>query len=108
MIETPYARVKDGIITKEIEYLNAFEEEGKKIAHAAVLRDENGALLEKEVEVRVAGAPSIVSAKEVEYIDIATNQAFSITTSMIPFLNHDDANRALMGSNMQKQATPCL
>src|SRR3989344_5509418 len=108
MIETPYARVKDGIITKEIEYLNAFEEEGKKIAHAAVLRDENGALLEKEVEVRVAGAPTIVSAKEVEYIDVATNQAFSITTSMIPFLNHDDANRALMGSNMQKQATPCL
>ena len=108
MIETPYARVKDGIITKEIEYLNALEEEGKKIAHAAALRDENGALLEKEVEVRVAGTPTIVSAKEVDFIDVATNQAFSITTSMIPFLNHDDANRALMGSNMQKQATPCL
>ena len=60
------------------------------------------------MEVRLNGKPELVSSGEVDYIDVATNQAFSIATSMIPFLNHDDANRALMGSNMQKQATPCL
>ncbi|TSC85153.1 MAG: DNA-directed RNA polymerase subunit beta [Parcubacteria group bacterium Gr01-1014_17] len=108
MIETPYARVKDGVITKEIVYFGASEEEGHKIAHAASLRDEHGRLLEQELEVRVNGAPAMVRATDVNLIDVATNQAFSITTSMIPFLNHDDANRALMGSNMQKQATPCL
>ncbi len=108
MIETPYAKVKNGVVTKEVIYLGASEEEGYKIAHAAVLRDEHGKLLESEVEVRVAGAPGVAKPHEVDLIDVATNQAFSITTSMIPFLNHDDANRALMGSNMQKQATPCL
>ncbi|MDP3661617.1 MAG: DNA-directed RNA polymerase subunit beta [bacterium] len=108
MIETPYAKVKDGVITKEVVYFGASEEEGHKIAHAASLRDEQGRLLEPELEVRVNGAPAMVRATEVDLIDVATNQAFSITTSMIPFLNHDDANRALMGSNMQKQATPCL
>ncbi len=108
MIETPYARVKDGKITKEIAYLNALEEENHRIAHAATLYDEAGNILGNEVEVRVNGKPVVVQKNEVDFIDVATNQAFSIATSMIPFLNHDDANRALMGSNMQKQATPCL
>ena len=108
MIETPYARVKDGVITTEIEYLNALEEEHHNIAHAAIDYDEAGLITEKNVEVRVNGRPGVVPREKVDLIDVATNQAFSIATSMIPFLNHDDANRALMGSNMQKQATPCI
>jgi len=108
MIETPYAKVKAGKITGEIEYLNALEEEKFHIAHAATPFDDNGNILVDEVEIRHLGDPSTIEKKLVDYIDVATNQAFSIATSMIPFLNHDDASRALMGSNMQKQATPCI
>lgn len=108
IIETPYVQVVKGKITDEVRYFNAHEEEKYTIAHAATPVDENGKILSKLVEVRKAGEPFIVSPDEVDYMDIATNQAFSIATSMIPFLNHDDANRALMGSNMQKQATPCI
>jgi len=109
LIETPYAVVKGGKITKEIQYLNALEEEQKYIAHAATLYDEKtGKIQEDTLEVRQKGQPVIVKREEVDYIDVATEQAFSVSTSMIPFLNHDDANRALMGSNMQKQATPCI
>ncbi|MFA6315101.1 MAG: DNA-directed RNA polymerase subunit beta [Candidatus Paceibacterota bacterium] len=108
MIETPYAKVKDGKITKEIIYMNALEEENFRIAHAATPHNEAGDILIDEVEVRQNGKPALANKKDVDYIDVATNQAFSIATSLIPFLNHDDANRALMGSNMQKQATPCL
>jgi DNA-directed RNA polymerase subunit beta len=72
------------------------------------LRDASGKIMGDEVEVRINGKPALAKPTEVDYIDVATNQAFSIATSLIPFLNHDDANRALMGSNMQKQATPCL
>ncbi len=108
MIETPYAKVKDGKITKEIVYLNALEEAGHKIAHAATKYNDKGVIEEDIVEVRVDGEPILISKDEVDYIDVAPEQAFSISTSMIPFLNHDDANRALMGSNMQKQATPCI
>jgi len=108
MIETPYAKVKNGVITKEIEFLNALEEEGHKIAHAATIVDVGGKIVGDEAEVRLAGKPALVAREAVDYIDVSTNQAFSVATSMIPFLNHDDANRALMGSNMQKQATPCL
>ena len=108
MIETPYAKVKNGIVTKEIVYMNANEEENYRIAHAAIPRDGNGRIQGDEVEVRQNGKPALARARDVDYIDVATNQAFSIATSLIPFLNHDDANRALMGSNMQKQATPCL
>ncbi|MCC7004624.1 DNA-directed RNA polymerase subunit beta, partial [Candidatus Nomurabacteria bacterium] len=108
VIETPYVKVKNGKITDEIEYLNALEEERYNIAHAATKYDESGKILEENVEVRLAGKPKLVKKDQVDYIDVATNQAFSMATSMIPFLNHDDANRALMGSNMQKQATPCI
>ncbi len=108
IIETPYARVKSGNITNEIVYLNALEEEQYAIAHSAIERDGNGKILEDQVEVRTKGDRAFVSKNEVDFIDVAPNQAFSVATSMIPFLNHDDANRALMGSNMQKQATPCL
>ncbi len=108
MIETPYAKVKNGKISGEIVYLNALEEEGAKVAHAAIPYDKTGKITNDVVEVRFGGKPALCPKDEVEYIDVSTNQAFSIATSLIPFLNHDDANRALMGSNMQKQATPCL
>ena len=108
MIETPYAKVKKGKVTKEIVYMNALEEENFRIAHAATPYDKEGNITIEEAEVRINGKPSLAKKDDVDYIDVATNQAFSIATSLIPFLNHDDANRALMGSNMQKQATPCL
>jgi DNA-directed RNA polymerase subunit beta len=107
LIETPYVKVSKGKVTNEIVYLNALEEETFKIAHAAhELKD--GAFVSKYASVRHNSKPAIVPSDEVEYMDIATNQAFSIATSMIPFLNHDEANRALMASNMQKQAVPVL
>ena len=108
MIETPYAKVKNGKVSDEIVYLNALEEENFRIAHAAIPYDKSGKITADEVEVRINGKPGLAKASEVDYIDVSTNQAFSVATSLIPFLNHDDANRALMGSNMQKQATPCL
>lgn len=108
MIETPYAKVSNGKVTGEIVFMNALEEEGYNIAHAATHYDDNNVIVDEQVEVRVKGKPALVNKKDIHFMDIATNQAFSIATSMIPFLNHDDANRALMGSNMQKQATPCI
>ncbi len=108
MIETPYAKVKNGVITNEIKYFNAVEEENHKIAHGATAYDDNGKITEKEVEVRVNGEPKLVKREEVDLIDVSANQAFSVATSMMPFLNHDDASRALMGTNMQKQAVPCI
>ncbi len=108
MIETPYVKVKNGKVTGEIQYMNASEEEGYAIAHAATSVDENGKITSEDVEVRIEGNPGVVSRDKVDYMDVATNQAFSIATSMIPFLNHDEASRALMASNMQRQATPCI
>ncbi|MBI4155604.1 MAG: DNA-directed RNA polymerase subunit beta [Candidatus Zambryskibacteria bacterium] len=108
MIETPYAKVKNGRVTNEIEYLNASQEEDFAIAHAATPTDKDGKIMVEEVEVRLNGNPSTVSKDKVNFMDVATNQAFSIATSMIPFLNHDEASRALMASNMQRQATPCI
>ncbi len=108
IIETPYAKVEKGVLTDNIVYFNGHEEEKHTIAHAATEVDEKGNIVPDFVEVRRNGEPRVVLKNDVDYMDIATNQAFSVATSMIPFLNHDDANRALMGSNMQKQATPCV
>jgi DNA-directed RNA polymerase subunit beta len=108
MIETPYAKVSGGKLTGEIIYMNAGEEEKFTIAHGATSVDENGKIVPDLVEVRIDGKPTSVPRLKVDFMDVATNQAFSIATSMIPFVNHDNANRALMGSNMQKQATPCV
>jgi DNA-directed RNA polymerase subunit beta len=108
MIETPYAKVVKGKITEEVVFMNALEEEQYLIAHAATAYSKDGSIDMDTVEVRFKGEPKVVARDEVQYIDVAPNQAFSIATSMIPFLEHDDANRALMGSNMQKQATPCV
>ncbi len=108
MVETPYAKVQKGKITKEIVYLNAGNEKQYNIAHSAIKYDNSGVISGKKVEVRRNGKPSLVEKNNVDFIDVAANQVFSVATSMIPFVNHDDANRALMGSNMQKQATPCI
>ncbi|MFH0845917.1 MAG: DNA-directed RNA polymerase subunit beta [Patescibacteria group bacterium] len=108
MIETPYAKVEKGKITDEVVFLNAADEEDKFIADGTLERDEKGKILHDTVEVRINGKPGIVSKDKVNYIDVSSKQAFSVATSMIPFLNHDDANRALMGSNMQKQSVPCI
>ena len=108
IIETPYVKVEKGVLTGEVVYLNAHEEEGYIIAHAAVEVEQSGKIKPDIVEARKNGEPLLASRKEVDFMDIATNQAFSVATSMIPFLNHDDPNRTLMGSNMQKQATPCI
>ncbi len=108
IIKTPYAKVEGGVVTDKIEYLNALEEEKYRIAHAMVPLDEKERIAVEQVEVRHRGEPALVPVDQVDYIDVAPIQSFSIATSMIPFVEHDDANRALMGSNMQKQATPCV
>lgn len=108
IIETPYVKVKNGKITGEIQYLNALEEEKYNIAHAGIPYNESGKITEEKVAARVKTNPGMIHREEVDFIDVAANQGFSIATSMIPFLEHDDANRALMGSNMQKQAVPCV
>ncbi|KKT36688.1 MAG: DNA-directed RNA polymerase subunit beta [Parcubacteria group bacterium GW2011_GWA1_44_13] len=107
MIETPYVKVKNGKTTKEIVYMDALEEEQYNIAHAG-LNMNGDQIVEEKVEVRRAGHPELVDRADVHYMDIAANQAYSVATSMIPFLEHDNANRALMGSNMQKQAIPVV
>ncbi len=109
IIETPYIKVKNGKITGEVVYLNALDEEKYNIAHAGIPYDEaTGKITEEKVEARLKTQPGLIDRDKVDFIDVATNQAFSIATSMIPFLEHNDANRALMGSNMQKQAVPCV
>ena len=108
IIETPYAKVVKGVITKEIVYLNALEEEQYAIAHAATPRDDNGLISVKMAEVRKEGNPTLVKRENVDFMEVATNQPFSVATSLIPFVENDDANRALMGSNMQKQAVPLV
>ncbi|OGI93866.1 DNA-directed RNA polymerase subunit beta [Candidatus Nomurabacteria bacterium RIFCSPLOWO2_01_FULL_40_18] len=108
IIETPYIKVSKGKITGEVVYLNALEEEKYNIAHAGISYDENGKITKEKVEARIKIEPGEVSRDEIDFIDVSPNQAFSIATSMIPFLEHNNANRALMGSNMQKQAVPCV
>ncbi|MEK7066210.1 MAG: DNA-directed RNA polymerase subunit beta, partial [Patescibacteria group bacterium] len=109
IIETPYIKVKNGKIQEdEVTYMNALEEEVYTIAHAAAPYDDKGKLAEEVVEARINTEHGLVAREDVDYIDVAPNQAFSLSSSMIPFLEHDDSVRALFGSNMQKQATPCI
>lgn len=95
-------------VTNTIEYLNSFQEEKVTTASATTPIDENGILVGMRLAARIHGEPSTVSAHEINYIDVASNQILSVATSMIPFLEHDDATRALMGTNMQRQAVPCI
>ncbi|MBI2577263.1 MAG: DNA-directed RNA polymerase subunit beta [Candidatus Wildermuthbacteria bacterium] len=107
-LETPYFKVKDGKITKELYYLTAYEEEQEVIAHAGTELDESGNILSEKVEARIHGEPGVAAKDQVTYIDVASEQAISVATSLIPFLRNDDANRALMGSNMQRQSVPLI
>lgn len=95
-------------ITNEIVYINSFEEERITTSGATTPTDENGFILPGRVPARVGGKPEVVDAHTIDYIDVASNQILSVGTSLIPFLEHDDATRALMGTNMQRQAVPCL
>ncbi|MBI2640861.1 MAG: DNA-directed RNA polymerase subunit beta [Candidatus Sungbacteria bacterium] len=108
LIETPYIKVKDGRLTKEVEYLDASSEVKYNIAHAGIQYDSDGKIVDERVEARVHGSPGVVRKDEVDYMDVSPQQAISVATSLIPFLEHDDANRAMMGSNMQRQAVPCV
>jgi len=95
-------------ISEEIHYLDAFAEEQVIIGPATLPFDENGYFLETQASVRVRGVPALAGTSEIDYLDVSPKQIISITTSLIPFLEHDDANRALMGSNMQRQAVSCI
>jgi DNA-directed RNA polymerase subunit beta len=108
VIETPYVRVKDGVATSEVVYLSALDESDEYIAHGATKLDGDGRIATEQIEVRHRGEPVIIAREQVTLMDASMYQMFSVATCMIPFVNHDDANRALMGSNMQKQATPVL
>jgi DNA-directed RNA polymerase subunit beta len=107
-LETPYRKVKKGIATKEIEYLSAMDEEKYFVAQANAILDKKGKFLEKRIPVRKAGDYVTRPAEDIQYMDVSPKQVISVSTSLIPFIEHDDANRALMGSNMQRQAVPLL
>jgi len=108
-IETPYRKVKDGKVDLKNEfYLSAEEEDDKKIAQANVPLSDKGVFLEDKIKSRETGDFPILEPGEVEYMDVAPNQIVGLSASLIPFLEHDDANRALMGSNMQRQAVPLI
>ena len=108
-IETPYRKVENGKIKlDELIYMSAEEEEGLKIPQANIQVDDQGNILDERLVVKEDGDYPVVSREEVDYIDVAPNQIASISASLIPFLEHDDANRALMGSNMMRQAVPLL
>ena len=92
----------------DIEYLNAIVEDRKTIAHAGVKLDEYRNILDTMVEARIKGHPGMAEAEEIDFIDVSVKQCISVATALIPFLEHDDANRALMGSNMQRQAVSCV
>ncbi|MDT5093673.1 MAG: DNA-directed polymerase subunit beta [Mycobacterium sp.] len=108
-IETPYRRVVDGVVTDEIQYLTADEEDRHVVAQANSPIDPEGRFTESRVLVRRKGGEvEYVSSAEVDYMDVSPRQMVSVATAMIPFLEHDDANRALMGANMQRQAVPLV
>jgi DNA-directed RNA polymerase subunit beta len=108
-IETPYRKVVKGVVTDDIEYLTADEEDRHVVAQANSPIDQNGRFTEERVLVRrKAGEVEYVSSSEVDYMDVSPRQMVSVATAMIPFLEHDDANRALMGANMQRQAVPLV
>ena len=107
-IETPYRKVIDTVVTSEIAYLSAIEESNYVIAQANAPLDEKGHLTGEFVACRIKGESTLMPPSEVTFMDVAPSQIVSVAASLIPFLEHDDANRALMGSNMQRQAVPCL
>ncbi len=107
-LETPYRRVVDGVATHEIEYLSAMDEEKHYIAQANAEIDEKGQFQGRMISVRRSGDYTTKPAEDIQYMDVSPKQVISVSASLIPFLEHDDANRALMGSNMQRQAVPLV
>ncbi|SDZ07880.1 DNA-directed RNA polymerase subunit beta [Nitrosomonas sp. Nm58] len=107
-IETPYRKVVDGKVTDEIAYLSAIEESQYMIAQANAKLDLEGRFVDEIVSCRQKNEFTLAPKDQIEYVDVAPAQIVSVAASLIPFLEHDDANRALMGSNMQRQAVPCL
>jgi DNA-directed RNA polymerase subunit beta len=107
-LETPYRKVTDGSVTEQIDFLSAIEEGQYVIAQANAEVDETGKLIGDLVSCRNRGEFTLATPDTVQYMDIAPGQIVSVAASLIPFLEHDDANRALMGANMQRQAVPCL
>ena len=107
-LESPYRKVIDGLVSDDIEYLSAIEESEYVIAQASATTDEAGKLIEELVTVRHKNEFTVMPPEKVNYMDVSPRQVVSVAASLIPFLEHDDANRALMGSNMQRQAVPTL
>ncbi|MFM8607310.1 MAG: DNA-directed RNA polymerase subunit beta [Hyphomicrobiales bacterium] len=107
-IESPYRKIKDGKITDEVVYMSAIEESKHYVAQANVATDGKGKLTDDLVIVRHAGDVSVVPVERVDYMDVSPKQLVSVAAALIPFLENDDANRALMGSNMQRQAVPLV
>jgi DNA-directed RNA polymerase subunit beta len=107
-METPYRKVVDGHVGDQIEYLSAIEEGNFVIAQANATLDKKGKFTDELVSCRFKGEFELKVPEEVQYMDVAPGQIVSVAASLIPFLEHDDANRALMGANMQRQAVPCL
>ncbi|MBU3002426.1 DNA-directed RNA polymerase subunit beta [Paraglaciecola arctica] len=107
-LETPYRKIVDGIVSDEIDYLSAIEEGQYAIAQANVALDESGKLTEDLIPCRFRGETTLMSVSDITYMDVSPQQIVSVAASIIPFLEHDDANRALMGANMQRQAVPTL
>ena len=107
-LETPYRKVINGLVTDEVDYLSAIEEGEFVIAQASVAVDENGKLVDGLVSCRHKDEFALAMSDTVQYMDVSSKQIVSVAASIIPFLEHDDANRALMGSNMQRQAVPTL
>ncbi|NVK44044.1 MAG: DNA-directed RNA polymerase subunit beta, partial [Oceanospirillaceae bacterium] len=107
-LETPYRRVVDGQVTDEVDYLSAIEENKYVIAQASAAMDENNRFVDDLVAVRHLNEFTVMSPDKIQYMDVSPRQVVSVAASLIPFLEHDDANRALMGSNMQRQAVPTL
>lgn len=107
-LETPYRKVVDGLVTDDIDYLSAIEEGNFVIAQANAVRNDKNMLTEELVNCRFKNEFTLKASLEVQYMDVSPQQIISVAASLIPFLEHDDANRALMGSNMQRQAVPTL
>ena len=107
-LETPYRKVINGKVTDEIEYLSAIEEGQFVIAQANAEADAKGMLVEELVSVRYNNEFTLMPRESIQYMDVSPRQTVSVAASLVPFLEHDDANRALMGSNMQRQAVPTL
>ena len=107
-LETPYFKVEKGKVTSDIRYLNAYEEEKYNIASASIPLDDNNNIIPERVEARIKGEPGEIEKGKIDFIDVSSEQSISIATSCIPFLQNDDANRALMGSNMQRQTVTLL